>query len=425
MGNFKRPLTITSALLAIAVLSSACSLDSGRGGARVRVSVPARAQISSGALSFLHAASVGNLPPAPLPPTSLNDIACWALNVSGSNIPQNTRIPSDTCSGESDPIAPALVVGTVGAQGGEIEALVPQGPDRTFQLIGFSSSTGYCPSIDEMLANDGPKSFGLSDPYEIARSTVDVFDDAVVELSVSDAAVAAQNKTFCDAGSGPGPVTQKLNLSVTAASTAGNCEPVTISLTDLNDVTINAPAGGQPVNLGVSGTGTGSFSFDSCATFVGGGTTATIAPATSSVLLYYQPQGAGTVTLNASAPSSSPISASLTQAPGPQNSIIFTQIPGTTLSGSVLMPPPQITVLDAFGNVTTGSGSANLSVWANAGCTVAASGTLGGPVLSSVSGSTANWSGITFTAGAPPTTIYLKAMVSVMSACTPMPILIN
>lgn len=155
-------------------------------------------------------------------PESLDDFDCFALNILGSGIPADSRLPKQfqgTC-GYPGELPLGTYIGMVPIDGGEIEINIPSGAKRTIQVQAFRSKDGACPTLDDLLAaypisedvkitthgptggflpkpgatgsptSGGPSSsapsdgFPLSEPLEIGRTTIDISADMSVYIPI-------------------------------------------------------------------------------------------------------------------------------------------------------------------------------------------------------------------------------------------------
>jgi hypothetical protein len=155
-------------------------------------------------------------------PESLDDFDCFALNILGSGIPTDSRLPKQfqgSC-GYPGELPLGTYLGMVPMDGGEIEVNIPSGAKRTIQVQAFRSKDGTCPSLDQLLAaypihedvkitsqgatggflpkpnaTHSPTSgggaasapsdaFPLSEPLEIGRTTIDISADMSVYIPI-------------------------------------------------------------------------------------------------------------------------------------------------------------------------------------------------------------------------------------------------
>ena len=117
----------------------------------------------------------------------------------------------------------------------------------------------------------------------------------------------------------------------------------------------------------------------------------------------------GAIYIKASAAGLTPVcSNAVNVSAGAASKLAFTLQPSSSATaGSTLGTQPQITVQDAANNIVVASASSvTLAAFTDAGCTVAASGTLSGSLSTSAVGGVASYSGLTYNEAA---TIYLKA----------------
>lgn len=110
-------------------------------------------------------------------PTDLTSFNCFGVNVTSPTIPAN---PNAACSSGAEI---GIVGGLVSPANATISVAVPNGPGVTFQLIGFTTSTGVCPDLNSVLATGGDKSLGS--PYLLASTTADVFSDTTISMTAS------------------------------------------------------------------------------------------------------------------------------------------------------------------------------------------------------------------------------------------------
>lgn len=127
----------------------------------------------------------GNFEPTP---TQLSDFTCLAINVTGPGIPQDGRV---ACYKPEDEIG--SVGGTIYASnGGVIDLQVLAGPSRKVQLLGFMTTDGQCPLMDDVFNAfvESPLSAyyirgQLGKPYLLGESVIDLYDDQEVEIAAS------------------------------------------------------------------------------------------------------------------------------------------------------------------------------------------------------------------------------------------------
>lgn len=176
-------------------------------------------------------------------PTSWNTVQCIGLNIMGDGI------PADTSLGCSDPNVMGMMIGTVPASGGRLEAMVPAGAGRKIQLIGANSSLGYCPSFNEMAQRKlvNPNEEILGKPYLLGEAITDVFGDVSVRINpVFDSSKIAFQS--CEGGGGsssPSELTV-VQLNGSSALLKGGCTAVNVEARTSNDL-----ASGVTVGLSV------------------------------------------------------------------------------------------------------------------------------------------------------------------------------
>ncbi len=111
-------------------------------------------------------------------PTSLSEFKCFGINISGPGIALNSQINSCSESG-SAPVG--MIVGLASVGDNSLTVDVPVGPSRLIQLFAMTSSVG-CPSFATVESGSESLRSGLGDPYELARTTVDLIEDVEVEM---------------------------------------------------------------------------------------------------------------------------------------------------------------------------------------------------------------------------------------------------
>jgi hypothetical protein len=122
--------------------------------------------------------------------SSVADFDCYALNVTGPGIINDTRM------GCTNPeTAMGMVAGFVPVTQGVIDMMVPAGPSRKIQVIGIQSNIS-CQILDTLLNTAGVNALtDMGVPYVIGTSVADVFEDTAVNITVAydPNAIAFQN----------------------------------------------------------------------------------------------------------------------------------------------------------------------------------------------------------------------------------------
>lgn len=146
-------------------------------------------------------------------PTGLDDFDCFSLNVLGTGISSDARLPAKfqgSC-GYPEELPLGAYFGMASITEGELEISIPSGAKRTIQVQAFRSKTGSCPSLDSLIATypeiiSGKKpnltsgtpspasgsntsgsttEFPLSEPLEIGRVTIDLTSDTTVMIPIN------------------------------------------------------------------------------------------------------------------------------------------------------------------------------------------------------------------------------------------------
>lgn len=122
--------------------------------------------------------------------SSVADFDCYALNVTGPGIINDTRM------GCTNPeTAMGMVAGFVPVTQGVIDMMVPAGPSRKIQVIGIQSNIS-CQILDTLLNTAGVNALtDMGVPYVIGTSVADVFEETAVNITVAydPNAIAFQN----------------------------------------------------------------------------------------------------------------------------------------------------------------------------------------------------------------------------------------
>jgi hypothetical protein len=167
-------------------------------------------------------------------PTSLDDFDCFSLNVLGTGINSDPRLPAKfqgSC-GYPEEIPLGAYFGMVSVTEGELEISIPSGAKRTIQVQAFRSKTGTCPTLDsliatypEIIAGKNPNltsstsspaggsstsgsttEFPLSEPLEIGRVTIDLTTDTTVMIPISFDPLAPKRVICSSSESAPAPI---------------------------------------------------------------------------------------------------------------------------------------------------------------------------------------------------------------------------
>ena len=174
---------------------------------------------------------------------SISDLQCFAINVSGPGLNAD---PKFGCS--AAPLNIGITGGMAPTSGGTVDAMVPAGPSRLIQLLGFQSKVG-CPTLDSFLSSldstnvlkGGTAGIGL--PYLLGTTTVDVFSDT----SVSIHAVLDPKKPFFS-GCANSAATATTSTSPTSVPTTAK---PTLSFTT-SDTYASSTTGGTAVGQAIA-----------------------------------------------------------------------------------------------------------------------------------------------------------------------------
>ena len=200
-----------------------------------------------------------NVPSGMPSPTAVSSFSCFALMVTGSGIEPNQALlnqcnsgnsgmtnstPTSTSSptptpmpgyspGANMPSEPGILSGFVPITGGSMDVQVPEGPARLVQLIGVQSALNpTCPAISDLLSSTVPmQGNSLGDPVELGRATVDVFQDATVDIKAAFNPASPQVVFNCGNNGGPSPtptptlVSTGMTLNLDAALANGLAPP--------------------------------------------------------------------------------------------------------------------------------------------------------------------------------------------------------
>lgn len=217
-GLLKSGFFSLSAVTALSVALGACSLSNRGSTSSLKIDVPAlgskkiaaRVSPSSGqkrsgrktfSRAFLRASSIV---PSDEPvtfdlPENVDEFSCLGINVMARDIAPASDV--DQCSMSQDPspyigkYAEALIPIT----GGSIEIELAQGSGRFIQLFGVQTSTGECPSLADAFDHHDELGIQFGTPFELARTTVDVFSDSTVSLKAEWDA-SSPRVSFCVGG---------------------------------------------------------------------------------------------------------------------------------------------------------------------------------------------------------------------------------
>lgn len=170
----------------------------------LRIEIPARADFAAKAsasyyskyadpLAFLQPQGAAAL----IAPASIFSFNCFALNVTGPDIPVDNRMQ---CKDPVDVIG--IAGGAVPASGGIVEVMVPSGSNRKLELMGFDGTGTDCLPMGQVFdavaaeLNGGPSADPLTEPlgkpWLLAETVVDIVGDTTITMDVSQNTASAR-----------------------------------------------------------------------------------------------------------------------------------------------------------------------------------------------------------------------------------------
>ncbi|HAR42041.1 MAG TPA: hypothetical protein DCS07_05335, partial [Bdellovibrionales bacterium] len=170
----------------------------------LRIEIPARADFAAKAsasyslkyadpLAFLLPRGTGAL----MAPGNISLFNCFALNVTGPDIPVDNRMQ---CKDAVDVVG--IAGGTVPASGGIVEVMVPSGSNRKLELMGFDGTGTDCLPMGQVFdavaaeLNGGPSADPLTEPlgkpWLLAETVVDIVGDTTITMDVSQNTASAR-----------------------------------------------------------------------------------------------------------------------------------------------------------------------------------------------------------------------------------------